>query len=316
MRVPVTCETSRAAAPARPRHLLHMPGDRARCGAPGNRSWARWYRQPLPQVRRGRGDRRLALPRLPGRRPAHRGPHLHRRRARRRRRGSTLTAAGRGAAGPRGGPPGDLYVHLRVRPDDRFVREATTWCTSSHVPMVQAALGAVISYETLDGTEDLVIPRGTQPGRTYRLRGRGVPRVDGRRTRRPAWCSWWSTPPPTWPRSRRTCCGCWRRPGRAWSPRHRPGRPLGLQEVPRRSAGLAEAKAHVFVADVAWPQARTGRPPPPGTGVAAAGGTSWSPPPTGLGGGVTCRFAGGGVGGVTTGLEIETVVEEPAADPR
>ena len=49
-----------------------------------------------------------------------------------------------------------------------------------HLPMAQAALGAHIRYETLDGTEDLVIPRATQPGKVFRLRGRGVPDVNGR----------------------------------------------------------------------------------------------------------------------------------------
>jgi molecular chaperone DnaJ len=93
--------------------------------------------------------------------------------------GSTLKVSGRGAAGPRGGPAGDLYVHLRVRPDDRFVRQGNDLVHVLHVPMAQAALGAVISYETLDGAEDLVIPKGTQPGRVFRLRGRGVPRVGG-----------------------------------------------------------------------------------------------------------------------------------------
>lgn len=93
--------------------------------------------------------------------------------------GSTLKVAGRGAAGPRGGPPGDLYVHLRVRPDENFVRQGNDLVHVLHVPMSQAALGAVIHYETLDGVEDLVIPKGTQPGRVFRLRGRGVPRVGG-----------------------------------------------------------------------------------------------------------------------------------------
>ena len=49
-----------------------------------------------------------------------------------------------------------------------------------HVPMTQAILGAHIAYQTLDGEEDLVIEAGTQNGRVYRLRGRGVPHVDGR----------------------------------------------------------------------------------------------------------------------------------------
>jgi len=94
--------------------------------------------------------------------------------------GNTLQLGGRGAAGPRGGRPGDLFVHLRVKPDDRFLRQGNDLVHVLHLPMAQAALGAHIRYETLDGTEDLVIPRGTQPGKVFRLRGRGVPDVNGR----------------------------------------------------------------------------------------------------------------------------------------
>ena len=94
--------------------------------------------------------------------------------------GNTLRLTGSGGAGPRGGPRGDLYVHLRVRPDERFTRQGTDLVHVLHIPLTQAALGAHIRYETFDGTEDLVIPKGTQPGRVFRLRGRGVPHVDGR----------------------------------------------------------------------------------------------------------------------------------------
>jgi len=94
--------------------------------------------------------------------------------------GSTLKITGRGAAGPRGGRPGDLYVHIRVRPDEHFMRQGNDLVHVLRVPMTQAALGAHIRYETLDGTEDLVIPKGTQSGRVFRLRGRGVPDVNGR----------------------------------------------------------------------------------------------------------------------------------------
>ncbi|MEW6154283.1 MAG: molecular chaperone DnaJ [Actinomycetota bacterium] len=94
--------------------------------------------------------------------------------------GNVLRVPGRGGAGPRGGPRGDLYVHLRVRPDDRFTRQGADLVHNLTVPMTQAALGAHLRFETLDGTEDLVIPRGTQTGRVFHLRGRGVPHVDGR----------------------------------------------------------------------------------------------------------------------------------------
>jgi molecular chaperone DnaJ len=94
--------------------------------------------------------------------------------------GATLRLSQLGAAGPRGGPPGDLYVHLRVKPDDRFGRDGHDLVHDLHLPVTQAALGAHLSFATLDGDEDLVIPAGTRTGREFRLRGRGVPHLDGR----------------------------------------------------------------------------------------------------------------------------------------
>jgi molecular chaperone DnaJ len=94
--------------------------------------------------------------------------------------GSTLRLTGRGAAGPRGGANGDLYVHVRVRPHPVFRRDGDDLVHELHVPFAQATLGAHIEYETLDGIEDLVIPRGTESGTVFRLRGRGVPHVRGR----------------------------------------------------------------------------------------------------------------------------------------
>jgi molecular chaperone DnaJ len=94
--------------------------------------------------------------------------------------GNTLRVPSMGGAGPRGGPRGDLYVHLRVRPHERFQRQGFDLVHTLTVPFTQAALGAYIRFETLDGAEDLVIPRGTQSGRVFHLRGRGVPHVDGR----------------------------------------------------------------------------------------------------------------------------------------
>jgi molecular chaperone DnaJ len=94
--------------------------------------------------------------------------------------GSTLRLNGRGAVGPRGGGTGDLYVHLRVRPHDRFVRHGYDLAHELHLSMTQAALGTHLAFETLDGAEDLVVPRGTQTGRVFRLRGRGVPHLESR----------------------------------------------------------------------------------------------------------------------------------------
>ena len=94
--------------------------------------------------------------------------------------GSTLRLTGRGSAGPRGGPPGDLYVHLRVLRHPRFTRRGYDVIHTLHLPMTQAAVGVHLPFETLDGAEDLVVPAGTQTGRVFRLRGRGVPHVQGR----------------------------------------------------------------------------------------------------------------------------------------
>jgi molecular chaperone DnaJ len=94
--------------------------------------------------------------------------------------GSTLRLTGKGSSGPRGGPPGDLYVHLRVRPSERFARVGSDLVHLLHVPVTQAALGAHLAFETLDGSEDLLVPPGAQTGLELRLRGRGVPHLDGR----------------------------------------------------------------------------------------------------------------------------------------
>ena len=94
--------------------------------------------------------------------------------------GSTLRLPGRGASGMRGGPPGDLYVHLRVRPHPVLTRRGVDLLAVVHVAMTQAALGVTVPFETLDGEEDLVIPAGTQSGREIRLRSLGVPVLQGR----------------------------------------------------------------------------------------------------------------------------------------
>lgn len=94
--------------------------------------------------------------------------------------GSTLRLPGYGPAGPRGGPPGDLYVHLRVASHPRFTREGSDLVHDLHLSPSQATLGLTLDFETLDGVEELVMPRGTQPDHVFNLRSRGVPRVRGR----------------------------------------------------------------------------------------------------------------------------------------
>ena len=94
--------------------------------------------------------------------------------------GSTLRLTGRGSVGPRGGPAGDLYAHIRVRSHGRFGRDGDHLVARLALSPAQAALGVHVRYETLEGPEDLVVPGGTQSGRVFRLKGRGVPRLQGR----------------------------------------------------------------------------------------------------------------------------------------
>lgn len=94
--------------------------------------------------------------------------------------GSTLRLTGRGAAGPRGGPNGDLYVHIRAAAHETYRREDNDLVTDLPVSIAQAALGTRFTLETLDGDEELDVPAGTQPGREFVLRSRGVPRLQGR----------------------------------------------------------------------------------------------------------------------------------------
>lgn len=94
--------------------------------------------------------------------------------------GSTLRLGGRGAVGPRGGPSGDLYVHLKVKPHPRFERSGVDLVSELRIPYTQAVLGATIELDTLDGVEPLEIARGTASGTVYRLRSKGVPHLERR----------------------------------------------------------------------------------------------------------------------------------------
>jgi len=93
-----------------------------------------------------------------------------------------IRLTGRGHAGERGGHPGDLYVVVRVAPDERFVRDGNDLVTVVDLPAPQAALGTRISVPTLDGEEELEVEPGTQPGTVLTLRGKGMPSL--RRGRR------------------------------------------------------------------------------------------------------------------------------------
>jgi molecular chaperone DnaJ len=93
-----------------------------------------------------------------------------------------IRLSGRGHAGERGGRPGDLYVVVRVAPDERFVRDGNDLVTVIDVPAPQAALGAKVSVPTLDGADEIDIEPGTQPGTVITMRGKGMPSL--RRGRR------------------------------------------------------------------------------------------------------------------------------------
>jgi molecular chaperone DnaJ len=96
--------------------------------------------------------------------------------------GMELRIAGAGHVGREGGPPGDLYLSVRVEDDRVFERHGQDVFAVLEVPMVQAALGAEIEIETLDGVERIQIDPGTASGGTMRLRGKGIPNL-GRRGR-------------------------------------------------------------------------------------------------------------------------------------
>jgi len=95
--------------------------------------------------------------------------------------GQRIRVSGRGHAGERGGPAGDLYVLVRVKEDKRFVRDGDDLITAVDISSAQAALGATVEVPTIEGPDDLEIPVGTQPHDTLTLRGRGMPSLRGRR---------------------------------------------------------------------------------------------------------------------------------------
>ena len=91
--------------------------------------------------------------------------------------GQTLRLTGKGAVGQRGGSAGDLFVHMRVGEHSMYERDDDDLVTDIEISIVQAALGATIDLPTLDGDEVLDIPAGTQHGREFVLKARGVPRL-------------------------------------------------------------------------------------------------------------------------------------------
>lgn len=91
--------------------------------------------------------------------------------------GQRIRLTGRGHAGEHGGPAGDLYVTVRVREDERFLRDGDDLITVVDVPAPFAALGTTVEVPTVEGAVPVTIGAGTQPGETLVLRGKGMPRL-------------------------------------------------------------------------------------------------------------------------------------------
>ena len=88
--------------------------------------------------------------------------------------GTRIKMTGQGEAGPAGGPAGDIYVEIREKKHERFIRRGDDLHCTLEIPMTAAALGTTIELETLDGLQEVVCPPGTQPGDTVTLRNLGV----------------------------------------------------------------------------------------------------------------------------------------------
>ncbi|MGI8872309.1 MAG: molecular chaperone DnaJ [Candidatus Limnocylindria bacterium] len=91
--------------------------------------------------------------------------------------GQRIALEGQGEAGPRGGPAGDLYVVVNVREHPQLLRRGTELYHILPLTFPQAALGATLAVPTVEGSEQIEVPAGTQSGQEIRLRGRGVPRL-------------------------------------------------------------------------------------------------------------------------------------------
>ncbi len=94
--------------------------------------------------------------------------------------GQTISLRGQGSCGRNGGPNGDLLVTIMVRPHEIFRREGTSVLCEAPITFIQATLGAELEIPTIDGKVKYHIPEGTQSGSTFRLKGKGIPSINGR----------------------------------------------------------------------------------------------------------------------------------------
>lgn len=94
--------------------------------------------------------------------------------------GQTISIRGQGSAGKNGGPAGDLLITITVRPHELFRREGTSVLCEAPITFAQAVLGAELEIPTIDGKVKYTLPEGTQSGTTFRLKGKGIPAINGR----------------------------------------------------------------------------------------------------------------------------------------
>ena len=94
--------------------------------------------------------------------------------------GQTISIRGQGNAGKNGGPAGDLLITITVRPHELFRREGTSVLCEAPITFAQAVLGAELEIPTIDGKVKYELPEGTQSGTTFRLKGKGIPALNGR----------------------------------------------------------------------------------------------------------------------------------------
>ena len=94
--------------------------------------------------------------------------------------GQAISVRGQGNAGKNGGPSGDLIVGIRIKPSPIFQRDGSTVLYEQTVSFYQAAMGAELEIPTIDGKVKWSLPAGTQPGTTFRLKGKGIPTLQGR----------------------------------------------------------------------------------------------------------------------------------------
>ena len=94
--------------------------------------------------------------------------------------GQTISIRGQGNAGKNGGPAGDLLITITVRPHELFRREGTSVLCEAPITFIQAVLGAELEIPTIDGKVKYTLPEGTQSGTTFRLKGKGIPSINGR----------------------------------------------------------------------------------------------------------------------------------------